>query len=43
MLNLMITLEISLIVFQTNVDTLSEVVGVSDSPEEVILDQRDVI
>lgn len=33
----MMMLKISLIVFQTNVDTLSEVAGVSDGPEEVIL------
>lgn len=36
-------LEISLIVFQTNVDTLNEVVRVSDSSEEVILDQCNII
>ena len=36
-------LEIPLIVFQADVDTLSEIVEVRDGPEEVVLDQGDVV
>lgn len=36
-------LEVPLIVVQTNVDALDEVVGVGDGPKEVGLDQRDVV
>lgn len=36
-------LEIPLIVFQADVDALSEVVEVRDGPEEVVLDQGDVV
>lgn len=36
-------LDILLIVFQTDVDTLSEVAGVRNGPEEVGLDQGDIV